>query len=293
MLLGEVVSGELYSLQYYRQITRLGGNFTTGGLAPESMERTLSALREFARILKQQDPEAVRLVGTAALRRARNQDEFISRVARETGLRLDVIDGDEEARTSASGVLSVIDPLPETSLIVDIGGGSTEFILCHGNEVLYQISFPLGVVQLCEESASARGRNLQIDAVLCRLRDATTTAGYSDLLTNGCQLIGTAGTLTTLAAMQLQMGSYDWRRINNQHLSTAWLQKTLDMLLPMPLSERAALPGLEEGRADLIIPGLEILLAVCRFLSVGGCRVSDSGLLEGLLLRLAPRREMI
>ncbi len=286
MLLGDGVAGKLQPLQYFRQITRLGGNFSAKGLAPQSMERTLSALRGFARILKQQPPDAVRLVGTAALRRACNRHEFIAQVARDTGLILEVIGGMEEAELSAAGVLSVIDPLPPTSLIVDIGGGSTEFILCRGNEILSQQSHPLGVVPLCEEFAAGQ-RQQQIAEVLRRFSQEIDREGHGGVLSDGCQLIGTAGTVTTLAAMQLRMTKYDWRIINNQRLDRAWLQETLDQLISLSLPERAALPGLEAGRADLIVPGLEILLAVSRLIAADECRVADSGLLEGLLLQLA------
>ncbi len=287
MLIGRVAAGRVQPISYHRRTTRLGGGFKPGkGLAPESMERTLSALTSFSATLAEVSVKSVRVVGTAALRRAENRQNFISQIKSKTGLTLEIISGIEEARLSAAGVLAVIDPLPPISLIVDIGGGSSEFVLCQGQQVLFQQSYPLGVVRLCEESNGSEWRQLEIQQTLDRLWAELAGQGLSDLLP-ACQLIGTAGTVTTLAAMQMQMVDYDWRRINNQLLSADWLQVTRAELLPMPISQRERFPGLESGRADLIIPGLEILLALCQRLGCDQLKVADSGLLEGLLLDLA------
>lgn len=288
MLIGEFVAGRLQKENYFRQITRLGGGYVPGkGLAAESMERTLSALCSFSRQLQHDQVRTVRAVGTAALRRAENRLQFLEMVQQRTGLQIEVIDGREEAELSAAGVLTVIEPLPKTSLIVDIGGGSTEFILCRGREYLFQQSYPLGVVRLSEEAANEPQRRQLILAMLRELQLALRRAGHPLNAYPGCQLIGTAGTVTTLAAMQLRMVDYDWRLINNQTLNLVWLKTALAQVAPMPLEQRASLPGLEEGRADLIVPGLEILISLCKFTGKEQLKVADSGLLEGVLLTMS------
>lgn len=287
MLIGTVSAGHVRPACYYRRVTRLGGGFILGkGLAPEGMERTISALKDFSRTLAEKSIADLRVVGTAALRRAANRQAFISQLKTETGLDLEVISGSEEARLSAAGVLAVISPVPPACLIMDIGGGSTEFIFCREQQVLFQQSYPLGVVRLSEEAENGQQRLCQIDRLLGLFLAEIARQGYAALLTD-CELIGTAGTMTTLAAMKLRMVNYDWRRINNQILPRDWLRATRESLLPLSLAEREALPGLEEGRADLIIPGLEILIALTGRLSHTQIKVADSGLLEGLLLERA------
>lgn len=292
MLIGSIEQGRLCPERYERAITRLGGGFIDGeGLAPASMERTLAALAEFAEILPRYPLKAVRMVGTAALRRAENRAEFVAQVARWTGLELEIIDGNREARLSARGVLAALDPRPAVTLIVDIGGGSTELVLVEGTQVRFRDSYPLGVVRLCEEQAGAAARRAAIDAVLDRFSAELAAAGQLELLRSAaCELVGTAGTVTTLAAIDQQMEEYDWRKVNNYRLALETLSEQYALLKPLTVQQRERLPGLEAGRGDLIMPGIEVLLALARRFSRPQIRVSDFGLLEGILLELAAAR---
>lgn len=214
------------------------------------------------------------------MRRAPNRDQFIEAIKRETGLTVEVIPGDREAELTTLGVLSVIDPLPTKAIIMDIGGGSTELIcLCDG-KVRFQKSYPLGVVRLCEEAKSDSERQINIDTVFadfrCQLRNLNL---YAD---DYC-LIGTAGSVTTLAAMHQKLSDYDQALINNHTLPLAWLETTLAELLPMTTAQREEIVGMEQGRGDLIAQGINIILALCRTMHQDQLKVSDSGLLEGLL----------
>ena len=286
MLVGRCTSHRIQPEKYYRKITRLGGSFSeTDGLAAESMERTLLALEGFSQVLACLPVDRLRIVGTAALRRAKNQQQFVAMLRQRTGLCLEIISGEEEAQLTAAGVLSVLDSLPEAALIIDIGGGSTELVFCRHGNVLLQRSFPLGVVRLCEEFPDPQARQSAISAMLaqfyCQLKKVVSPAE-----SGRCQLIGTAGTITTLAALQLQMKDYDWRKINGHTLSSVWLCATRDLLQNMSVDERERLPGMEAGRGDLILPGMEVLLAIiCRF-GQQQIRVADAGLLEGAMLGL-------
>lgn len=287
MLIGSCDSRQIHSVAYHRQITRLGGGYLPGrGLAPESMERTLAALKDFDLILRAQEVTEVRAVATAALRRAENRQDFLRQVGEQTQFVLEIIDGEEEALLTACGVLSVVCPPPSSALLIDIGGGSTELILSAAGQLLLRRSYPLGVVRLCEEYRSEQDRQLAIDQLLdsffreLEQRDIET-------LSSATQLLGTAGTVTTLAAMNQQLTVYDRRKINNAILSLAWLRKTIDDLRPLSVAERERLPGLEEGRGDLIVPGLQLLISLMERCSREILKVADAGLLEGVLLGLS------
>jgi len=285
MLIGDCHDRRLRPVAYYRRITRLGGRYQEGeGLAPDSMERTLSALEDFSRILQEQAITRVRAVATAALRRAENRQLFLLQTAARTSFNLDIIAGDEEAVLTARGVLSVLNPVPETALIVDIGGGSTELILTKAGQILFRRSYPIGVVRLCEEFKSDRERQLFITQTLDDFLQDVRLGELAGMLSESTQLIGTAGTVTTLAAIFQRMTAYDRHKINNSILSHDWLREIGKLLLPLSVPERERFPGLEEGRGDLILPGLQLLISLME----KGCwktlKVADSGLLEGVLL---------
>ncbi len=285
LLLGEVRDGIPVPMAYHRRITRLGGGFSQEkGLAPEAMERTLCALREFADLIRQAGAAPMRAVGTAALRKAGNAEPFLARVQDTTGLQIEILDGAEEARLSAVGVLAALAPRPAASLVFDIGGGSTEFILVEGDQARFRQSFDLGAVRLSESlfEPTAQGRWIGecLECLDASMRSAGVALGPDGLL------VGTAGTVTTLAAMDLQMVEYDWRRINNHCISRTRLEQLHQVLEPLSAAEREQLPGMEKGRGDLILPGLRIVLAIMDRFGRRDLIVSDFGLLEGVLLSL-------
>jgi exopolyphosphatase/guanosine-5'-triphosphate,3'-diphosphate pyrophosphatase len=290
MLLGEVSAGRVEPFRYYRRITRLGGGATQrDGLSPVAMERTLSALREAAQLIREAGVTSVRVVGTEALRCTVNGPAFAARVRAETGLPLEVVPGEEEARLSAAGVLAALDPRPRRCLIFDLGGGSTEFILFGGDALLFHRSYPLGVVALSERFPSAAGWRRQIHKVLGVLTDDLAEAGLGSAAPADCLLVGTAGTVTTRAALVLERAEYDWRRVNNLALNRRALFGLQQRLQRLGVAEREALPGMEKGRGDLIVPGLQLVLSVMALFGKESLTVSDFGLLEGLLLNLAQR----
>ena len=282
MLIGECIDGRLHPTAYERQITRLGGEYSAeSGLSAAAMNRTLSALKNFSLKLQKKNIPCLRAVGTAALRRAVNQHYFISRVQQHTGLAVEVIDGDEEARLTSAGVLSVIVPLPESALIFDIGGGSTELILVGNGRIMAQKSYPLGVVRLSEECDDQKQRAPLIESALA---DFHATIYQENLSIQSLELIGTAGTMTTLAAVDLGMTRYDAVKINNHRLSVQWMRELYHRLEPMTVIEREALPGMEQGRGDLILPGLQLAISISDSFGISDLKVSDAGLLEGVFL---------
>jgi exopolyphosphatase/guanosine-5'-triphosphate,3'-diphosphate pyrophosphatase len=283
MLFGEVLNGRVVPDSYHRRITRLGGGATIEkGLTPEAMERTLSALTEMGGILRSSGVGAIRAVGTAALRNAVNGFHFVETVRSVSGIPLEIIDGDEEATLCARGVLSALSPRPDRCLIFDIGGGSTEFILSQGDELIFQRSYPLGVVHLCDQFPDPDRQRMRIEGILDRFLDDLPSDGDAA----GCTLVGTAGTVTTLAALQLGMTQYDWRRVNNLVIGIENLQGMARRLAHLLPEERESLPGMEKGRGDLILPGIRIVLGILERLGRRQVTVSDFGLLEGALLSL-------
>lgn len=269
--------------QYFRQVTRLAGDFNPqSGLNPQSMARTLRALERFARVLGRYQVEKVVTVGTAALRHAVNSFEFIEKVRKQTGLRIEIIDGEREAGLSCRGILSVLKPAPQRALLFDIGGGSTELILVEDGKIHSQQSVPLGVVRLLETFPDSDERLTAIRQGLSSLVENLSWKRWQQV-GGPIELVGTAGTVTTLAALKLKMEKYDGQLVNNLILERSWLEHITRTLSGLPLDKRTALPGMEEGRADIIIPGLQL---VDTLLDISGCdrlRVADAGLLEGLL----------
>jgi exopolyphosphatase/guanosine-5'-triphosphate,3'-diphosphate pyrophosphatase len=288
LLIGKVQNGKVAPFLYERRICRLAGGFKDEeGLSPEAMERTLIAFLEFADVCKKSNVRQVRAVGTAAFRQAINGEKFVSRVRSATQLPLNIISGEEEAETMTAGVLCALDPIPESALIVDIGGGSTEFVLCAKQQVLWARSFPFGVVRLIEGHESSKSRQHFITQTLAQLNVELESVCVSNNVDIGAvALVGTAGTVTTLAALDQQMAEYDWRQINNYVMPLSKIRYWQELLTPLSPIERESLPGMEAGRGDLILAGIEILLGVMQLLKSTSLTVSDFGILEGLLLSL-------
>ncbi|SEA49793.1 Ppx/GppA phosphatase [Desulfuromusa kysingii] len=270
--------------QYFRQITRLAGGLTAqGNLSEAGMRRSLETLISYKQVISSLGISCVKAVGTAALRHAKNSDIFVAEVYAATNIKIEIIAGEEEAFLAANGALAVIDPLPDVAVVLDIGGGSTE-ISCVSDELIhYQQSYPLGVVRLSEESLSAAEREQQIKATFGLFSEDLNQAGLKH---KNYQLIGTAGTITTLAAIHLSLLEYNAALINNHVLSVDWLLNIKQKLESMSELQRENLPGMETGRGDLILPGIEILLYLLNQLQLSTLRVSDSGLLEGVMLHL-------
>jgi len=268
-------------------ITRLGENLArTGALGEAPMARTLDAVRGYVERGARLGAGDIRIVATSAVREAANGRAFAAAVERVTGRRVEVVSGEVEARLTLRGVRHGLGPLPGFMLTFDIGGGSTEYVLSQGDVVRSMVSLKLGVVPLAERFAlpgivlPARYRELH-DQVRRRLDGELPAAVRTARVDH---LIGTAGTVTALAALDLGLVRYDPDRVQGHVLRRATVERLLERLCALTVEERAALPCLEPGRADLIIPGTAIVLATLDLTGVDELRVSEYGLREGVIV---------
>lgn len=273
-----------HQLLLKRTITRLGGGFTREeGLSEEAQNRSVDALKDFAAEMERHATGRVRAVATSAVRDAKNGRQFVERVLAETGIRLEVIDGMEEAELTLRGVASILDDKECDLAVFDVGGGSTEYTLASAQAPLFSSSLPIGVVRLTEGKTGVAQMEDKIRRELSLLRDDLSRAGQLERFSRAT-LVGTAGTATTLAAIDLGMTDYDYKKVNNHIMPIAALEEIFNRLLPLTPAERLKVRGLELGREDLIIAGTLVVLTTMRIFGFPTFKVSDSGLLEGLIL---------
>ena len=281
-----------------RAITRLGEGFAKRRLIqPSAMSRSMAVLYDFARIIDHYQVENVFAVATSVFREAANGEAFIQQIYEETGIPVRTLSGGEEARLTLKGVLSAVEQRAKNALVFDIGGGSTEFILTEDTRPLTTESIPLGVVFLSETyPPSDPPTTGELSRLSATIRKHLSLIDFHDALTalvpaagpSSLSLIGTAGTVTTLAAIDQKMEIYDPENINNYRLSRETLITLYQRLTAMTALQRTALPGLEKGREAVIIPGTAIVLEIMNLFKCNHLTVSDAGLLEGILLDSKP-----
>lgn len=269
-------------------ITRLGeGLAATGRLGPEAMERTAAAVDELLRRAAPYKPFRLAIVATSAARDAANTGELSAAVRRACGEPVRVISWEEEARLTLLGASLAVGGAGRF-VMFDIGGGSTEFILAEDGRAASFRGSDLGVVRLAETYITKHpvvdreyGRMLQeIDR---KVDEAFTGLGAG----GGEELVGVAGTVTSLAAMDLNMVEYSPARVNNHRLTAGAVERIKKKLFAMTLTERGGVPSLAGGREDLIVPGIAIVESIMARAGSGSVMVSDYGLREGVVLDMA------
>lgn len=283
LLIAVCSSTGIIPVRVERVVVRLGGGFTDEyGLSVEAQERGLACLHIFSEIISEYGVKQVRASATSAVRDAVNGRAFVDKVFQETGIKLVVIDGDMEARLTLEGVLSGLDSESGTIVVLDVGGGSTEFtVSSHGSPVFIK-SMPIGVVRLTEGFCTTIEMVERVRSVIDQLDKELSAAGI--LFSGTSELVGTAGTATTIAAIKLEMVDYDYRKVNNFTVSRGDVAEIFQRLSPLSPQERLSVKGVEKGREDLIIAGLVIISSVMDRFGFNHLKVSDFGLLEGLAL---------
>ena len=274
-----------------RRITRLGeGSQNSGRLSEEAIQRTLETLCVF--LVKAQEKGAARVLGaaTSAVREASNGQLFAERARELTGLEIRVLSGNEEAGWMARGISLLWAFAPERWIALDIGGGSTEFALMERDVFREAFSIRLGMVHLTEDLLTRdppssfqmeRCRNVSKEAIIEALRICALQRDLPTLI------VGTAGTITCLAAMEMNMDPYDSERVNGYRLSLEAVDRWCMLLAGLNKRKRCEIPGMEPGREDVILAGTVILCEFMRALGSEEIVVSDYGLLEGIALMAA------
>lgn len=277
------------SLYEAQRVTRLGeGQSTTGRLLEAPMRRTVETVAEFVSAAERFGAREVHVVATGAVRQAPNRDVFLGRVRAASGRDVEVVSGEDEARLTLLGVASGLPDLEGPFILFDIGGGSTEVVLARQRAPMKVASLALGVVPLTERHTDD---GPVTPDQLARLRGDVETLIRrnlpSEMLDSSVStLVGTAGTVTALAALDLGLLRYEADRVQGHVLSRVAIERLLEWLSAMTLRQRAAVPCLEPGRADVLISGIVICVALMERLGRPSLVVSDRGLREGIVERI-------
>ena len=289
-------TGELVDLDRRMTIVRLGqGVDRTGRLAPEALERTFAACREYAAIIKEHGAERLRFVATSASRDAENRDEFVRGVLDILGVEPEVISGDQEAAFSFTGATKELaggDHLPKPYLVVDIGGGSTEFVV-GDDRVGAARSVDIGCVRLTERHLVRDGvvsdppTEAQIAAMRADIEAALDLAEQTVPLREARTLVGLAGSVTTVSAIAQELPEYDSEAIHHSRVSHERVREITEWLLRSTHAERAAVPSMHPGRVDVIGAGALVLLSIMERIGAQEVVVSEHDILDGIGWSLA------
>jgi exopolyphosphatase / guanosine-5'-triphosphate,3'-diphosphate pyrophosphatase len=296
LLIAKAGGDDFTVVDAFSRVVRLGeGLTTTGRMSDEAMDRAVEALSVCAEKLKKRNVVLARSVATEACRQAVNGAQFIERVKRETGIHLDIISPKEEARLAVMGCHALLEKGKGPALIFDIGGGSTELVLVSTDgvvpEILDWVSVPWGVVSLTESERGDDDSNAGLEATYAAMRDkvGASFAEFAARLPKDSgdhRLLGTSGTVTTLASVYLNLPSYDRRAVDGLHLPTSAMRDISRELAARTITGRAEFPTIGHERADLVVAGCAILEAIFDIWPGERLGVADRGIREGILRAL-------
>jgi exopolyphosphatase/guanosine-5'-triphosphate,3'-diphosphate pyrophosphatase len=283
----------------FSRIIRLGeGLGRTGRLAESAIDRAIEALKICAHKLARRENVRMRLIATEATRVAANGPEFLSRVKQETGLSLEIIDRETEARLAAYGCAPLLDPTADGAILFDIGGGSSELALLGRSNIVDQgppvaplrgwTSLPMGVVSLAERHGGEAVSRETFESMVEEAIPLVTKFArqVSAEQAKNIHLLGTSGTVTTIAGMHLQLPRYDRKQVDGVWLCAKDVSMVVDRLVATSYAERVAHPCIGAERADLVLAGCAIFEAIRRVFPCERLRVADRGLREGMLVEL-------
>jgi exopolyphosphatase/guanosine-5'-triphosphate,3'-diphosphate pyrophosphatase len=284
----------------FSRIIRLGeGVLASGRLSEAAIGRALEALAICRDKMRNRNVSRARLIATEACRSAENGPEFLARVREGVGIELEVVDRETEADLAATGCTTLVDPNAQGVILFDIGGGSSELVrlgrsmVSEGGppipEILAWASLPLGVVTLAERHGGMRVDRPLYETMVAEVADhvAPFAAAHApELRPDAIHMLGTSGTVTTIAGVHLGLLRYDRRRVDGCWLTERQVTAVLEQLLAMTYEERVANPCIGGERADLVLAGCAILDAIRRAFPCARLRVADRGLREGMLVKL-------
>ncbi len=299
-----------FVIDAFSRIIRLGeGLLGSGRLSDQAIDRTIDALKVCAEKMSRRGVSRSRLIATEACRIAANREEFLDRIRRETGLKIEIVSQETEAKLAVSGCSSLIDPNSDWALIFDIGGGSSELIWLDLARVKRRwrgslsdrldvqdciaawTSLPIGVVSLAERhggrDVTGEGYEAMVQEVTKAIEGFEAKHRFRDKIAEGgAHFLGTSGTVTTIAGVHLKLPFYERSRVDGCWLSADEARAVSTDLSTMSYAERIAQPCIGQERADLVLAGCAILEALFRMWPCERVRVADRGLREGILATL-------
>lgn len=283
LIVADVKNGKIKDILHQnRSVTRLGENLiSTRRLNDDAINRTARVAIQFYNEALSYGIERIKCCATSASREAENGHVFID-ILKKAGLPVEIIDGKLEGELTCMGVMAGIDLSDQTALIVDIGGGSTELIVWNGEKIISSVSYKIGVVKLADIFDYKN---------VCTSHIIGETEKYIDSVINNYNfginiqhIVATAGTPTTLAAIDLQMADYDYRKVNGYRIKKFRIEEILKQLSLLEFENRKNVIGLESGREDLIIPGSILITHILEKIGKDEMIVSDYGLREGIAI---------
>lgn len=298
LLIARVQANGFRVIDGFSRIVRLGeGLDASDQLSQAAMDRTKAAIMVCAEKIRRRAVTSGRYVATEACRRAKNGEAFLASIEKETGLTLETIPSREEAELTLAGCLPLLDPDIPYALTFDVGGGSAEilWVRLHQNkspDVVGLISLPCGVVTMTERygqpEITAEGYRTMVSDIEEMLRPFDRQHGISAAIDRGeVQMLGTAGTVTTIAGVHMGLQRYNRAVVDGTWLDFEALSAISRMLVTSNFAERAAHACIGNGRAELVVAGCGVLEAVCSIWRAGRLRVADRGVREGILLDLS------
>jgi exopolyphosphatase/guanosine-5'-triphosphate,3'-diphosphate pyrophosphatase len=275
-------------VERHSRVTRLGrGVDLSGQLSDEAIEAACAAIGDYVAICANREVERIAAIATSAVRDASNGSAFVAELRERFALSPRVLDGDEEARLTYRGATAARPPA-EPTLVIDIGGGSTELIVGSGAEIAFHASLQAGVVRHSERHlATDPPTATELEALACDVRALIETPEAAAVAAG----IAVAGTPTSLAAVELGLEPYDPRRVHGHVLNLERIQRQLSRFASVPLAERAGIPGLHPDRAPTIIAGCVILIEAMRTFGLDRVEVSEHDILYGTALATAAGAE--
>jgi exopolyphosphatase/guanosine-5'-triphosphate,3'-diphosphate pyrophosphatase len=289
LLVADVTDGKVAPVERRSRVTRLGrGVDLSGRLAAEAIEDACEAIGDYVATYEELGAEAVTAIATSAVRDAENGSAFVAELRERFALSARVLDGEEEARLTYLGATSEQPPAQPT-LVVDIGGGSTELVVGTGSEISFHTSLQAGVVRHSERHiASDPPSAIELEALAGDVRgqiEAATDGGVE-----AAAGIGVAGTPTSLAAVEMELEPYDPKRVHGHVLALPSIQRMLSRLASTPLAERREISGMHPDRAPTIVAGVVILVETMRAFDLDRIEVSEHDILYGTALATAATR---
>ena len=285
LLIADVGPGKVAEIERRSTVTRLGrGVDLSRQLSAEAIEDACRAIDDYMALCREADVESYEAIATSAVRDASNGSAFVAELRERFALSARVLDGDEEARLTYSGA-TFEQPPGEPTLVVDIGGGSTELVVGTEREIAFHASLQAGVVRHTERHISAdppTAIELEELAADVRALIGDTVTGNPDAAATAG--VAVAGTPTSLASIELGLEPYDPKRVHGHRLSLPTIQRLLSRLASAPLSERAEIPGLHPDRAPNIVAGVVILVETMRAFGLEQIEVSEHDILYGTAL---------